>query len=253
MRAVAGVDGVRERWVAALVADDGAVRWRAGLDADHVVALLAEVAVVGLDCPIGLVDGDPRAADVEAKTLLAAAGSGGSSVFPTPPLAAYRAAVAASRRASGGSLHPHRVVAQEASRAGGGPGIATQTWGLADKVVSVERALLVGPPDAAERVAEVHPECSFAAMGGPGPLRRKRSAVGVAQRVQRLTAALHLDVLAALADDALLGVPVDDALDALAAAWSARRLAAGTARVLGRQLGGCATDVRRTVPARIVV
>jgi predicted RNase H-like nuclease len=105
------------------------------------------------------------------------------------------------------SLHGHRLAADAASRAAGGQGIATQTWGLADKVVAVERAVLSAGADAVERVVEVHPECSFAVLadelGWPRPRYAKRSAVGASRRASLLEAGLGLDVRACLDDPAL--------------------------------------------------
>ena len=58
----------------------------------------------------------------------------------------------------------------------------------------------------------------------------KKSARGVGQRLAAL--ASWLPDVAAVVGTAPVGVPIDDALDALAALWSARRLAAGTANTL---------------------
>ncbi|WP_340294247.1 DUF429 domain-containing protein, partial [Aquipuribacter hungaricus] len=148
-------------------------------------------------------------------------------------------ALAVARRLGG--TRASRPEADAASRAAGAGGISTQAWGIADKVLEVEDAVrALGPAGA--RVVEVHPETSFAVMARhfrePAPAG-KRSAAGVAQRVRPLASTMpSLDVLDALAGvptgrgtDAL--VPVDDALDALAAACSALRHAFGQARVLG--------------------
>ena len=59
--------------------------------------------LVGIDMPIGLIDGPRRACDIAARKFL---GRAGSSVFPAPPRAAlayadYRDALAAARTATG--------------------------------------------------------------------------------------------------------------------------------------------------------
>jgi predicted RNase H-like nuclease len=112
---------------------------------------------------------------------------------------------------------------------------------IAAKVLEVEDAVRgLGPPGA--RVVEVHPETSFAVMARhfrAAPAAAKRSAPGVAQRIDLLSRTLTgLDVVSALAGvpaGSVAGdrVPVDDALDALAAACSALRHAYGQAHVLG--------------------
>ncbi len=78
------------------------------------------------------------------------------------------------------------------------------------------------------QVVETHPEVSFAAMSG-GEFAAKKTAAGVAQRFAALSQ--WTDAVAAVATAP--AVPVDDALDALACAWSARRFAHGEAEILG--------------------
>jgi predicted RNase H-like nuclease len=75
----------------------------------------------------------------------------------------------------------------------------------------------------------VHPEVSFRAMNQGTPLRhRKKSAGGALERIELLRRAdIQLDALGPASD-----VPLDDVLDAAAAAWTAQRLAEGTAKSL---------------------
>ena len=75
----------------------------------------------------------------------------------------------------------------------------------------------------------MHPELAFRALD-PAVRDRKGTARGTIQRLAALRAVM--DVEAALAD-APSGVPVIDALDACAAAWSARRLADGRGECVG--------------------
>ncbi|WP_380167569.1 DUF429 domain-containing protein [Jannaschia sp. R86511] len=241
---VIGVDGVRERWVAATLTldpDGGsapAVAWTVG-PAAEVLAPVAEPDVVaaGVDMPVGLVERGLRSCEAAARERL---GRGASSIFTTAPVAAFR--VARTRlRAHGGLDLASRAEADAASRASGGGGVSTQSWMIAAKVLEVEDAVrALGP--AGERVVEVHPETSYAVMArhfGLGPVPSKLSAPGVALRVRLLERTLPgLDVLTALAEvpvgtSARERVPVDDALDALAGACSALRHAYGQAQVLG--------------------
>ena len=83
------------------------------------------------------------------------------------------------------------------------------------------------PPDT--RVVEVHPELSFRALDGR-VTDRKSSVSGLAQRIRALQQVM--DVLDALSEDRT-GLPVVDALDACAAAWSARRLVDGHGQCVG--------------------
>ena len=117
----------------------------------------------------------------------------------------------------------------------------------------------LGP--AGGRVVEVHPETSFAVMAEHfrlPPAAAKRSAPGAAQRIGLLQRTLPgLDVVAALAavpvgTSARDRVPVDDALDALAAACSALRHAYGQARVLGAGLPAVWSD-GTPAPGRAVI
>jgi predicted RNase H-like nuclease len=236
---VVGVDGVRERWLAADLELDpegerpARARWHLGAAADVLgLAREADVAMVGVDMPVGLVARGPRRSEHEARALL---GRSASSIFATAPQPAF--AVARTQ----GTTRLSRTVADAASRAAGAGGVSTQAWMIAGKVLEVEDAVrALGGVGA--RVVEVHPETSFAVMaahfGLPLP-PGKRSAAGAAHRVRLLQRTLPgLDVV-----EALTGVPVgcgprdrvpvDDALDALAAACSALRHAYGQARVLG--------------------
>lgn len=222
---VLGVDGVRDRWVGALVGDDG-TEWVLGAARD-VLRPVADpsVAVAAVDVPIGYVRAGSRRCEADARALLGAARS---SIFATAAAPAFALA------ADGDRSDDARRAASAASTAVGGPGVGSHSWGLVPKVLEVEtvvRELCA----AGDRVVETHPETAFAVLAGdagePAPAP-KRSAAGAAQRVRLLTDALRLDVVAALAV-APAGVPVDDALDALAAAWSAARHARGAALVLG--------------------
>ncbi|MGY2005102.1 DUF429 domain-containing protein [Blastococcus sp. SYSU DS1024] len=207
--AVLGVDGWRGRWVGALFEGRAATL----LALDDVAAVLAVpgVDVVAIDMPIGLSDDGVRTCDVEARRLL---GSAGSSVFPAP----VRAVLATDDYAEARAL----------SRACTDPPRApsAQAFQLVKAIRALDDAL--GDPPS-ERVVEVHPELAFKALD-PRVTDPKTTARGT---VQRLTALRRvMDVEDALAS-APARVPMVDALDACAAAWSARRIAEGTAESVG--------------------
>jgi predicted RNase H-like nuclease len=205
--AVLGVDGWRGGWVGALL--DG--RSVTLLDLRTVDAVLAvpDAEVVAIDMPIGLSEDGSRPCDVAARQRLPGAAS---TVFPAPVRAVLRTttydeARSTSLRASGRSL-------------------SVQTFGLVPAIRSLDDAL-GDPPD--PRVHEVHPELSFRAIDGR-VTDRKSSSSGLAQRLRALEAVM--DALDALAADRA-GLPMVDALDACAAAWSAQRIADGGAECVG--------------------
>ena len=203
---VAGVDGWKREWVSVLLAD-GAVGGVAVFPTlADVVAALPEAEVIAVDVPIGLPEAGHRRADAEAKRLL---GMRASTVFYAPP----REVLA----------EPTYREANARSWERFGHGVSAQAYRLREKIG--EAAVLA---EADERLVEAHPELSFAVMAG-GVLRSsKKSWNGQAERRALLHAAgVVLDrLLPGRAGDA----PPDDVLDAAAAAWTARRVATGTAR-----------------------
>jgi predicted RNase H-like nuclease len=85
-----------------------------------------------------------------------------------------------------------------------------------------------------DRVIEVHPEVSFWALVGHQPLAfSKRTPDGFAERRDRLAARLNTPIWSR--EDARRVAPpaaADDMLDAIVAAWTAWRYAAGEAQRL---------------------
>ena len=213
---VLGVDGWRGRWVGALL-EGRSVRL---LDLADVPAVLAvpDVEVVGIDMPIGLSDDGVRACDVAARRRL---GRAGSSVFPTP----VRAVLATDDYAEARAL----------SRAATDPPRApsAQSFQLVRAIRSLDDAL--GDPPA-DHVVEVHPELAFRALD-PELRDAKVTARGMARRLAALRTVMDVDAALLAAPPR---VPAVDALDACAAAWSARRVADGTAGCVGDG----ATDAR---------
>jgi predicted RNase H-like nuclease len=194
---IAGIDGCKAGWIIATT--KGVV----------VLPTLApeRFALLGIDMPIGLTDGPPRACDIEARQYL---GRARSSVFPAPPRAVlacttYESALATARSATG-------------------RGISMQTYNIMAKVGQLDR--LVDPADP-DHFIEVHPECAFKALNNDQGLPSKRTHDGTVIR-RRLLAA-HFDLPAT----APRGAAIDDLLDAYAVLWSARRYQRGEHRVFG--------------------
>lgn len=218
--AVLGVDGWRGAWVGARL-DGRRVTLLALADVAAVLAV-RDVDLVAIDMPIGLSDDGVRACDVDARRRL---GRAGSSVFPAPLRPVLEA-----------SDYAHACAT---SVAASGKALSKQAWNLVPAIRSLDAAL-GDPPD--DRVVEVHPELAFRELD-PQVLDPKVTARGLAQRLAALRPVMDVD--AALLEAPPL-VPAVDALDACAAAWSARRLADGG----GECVGDGATD-RRGRPMRI--
>jgi predicted RNase H-like nuclease len=211
MSRVLGVDACKAGWVG-VVLHDGAATVHV---AKTIAALVAEVemdghlAVIGIDMPIGLPDTGRRQADVLAYELV---GPRRSSVFMTP----VRAALQAGSHAAGVTVNRERT----------GEGVSAQVYGLRAKILEVDGWVR----QAGRRVVEVHPEVSFARLAGSPLPDGKRTWAGAHHRRRLLTdAGVHL---AEDVGEAGRHAAVDDVLDAGAAAWTASRVAIGTATPL---------------------
>ena len=194
---VAGVDGCRAGWV--VVHEARATVHR---DFAAVLGALPDHAVIAVDMPIGLADRHEqggRDIDRAARTHL---GQKRNSVFSAPPRCVLGARTLAEARRRGGRL-------------------TLQTLNMLPRIEDVDRVMTV---PLQSRVFEVHPELSFAAMNDGQPvLAPKRSPAGSKHR-RRLLARAGVAV-----PEKPPGAAPDDLLDACALAWSARRVADGTA------------------------
>ena len=209
--AVLGVDGWRGRWVGARL--DGRTVTLLALDDVAAVLAVPDVEVITIDMPIGLSEDGVRACDVAATQRLKGHGAAGS-VFPTP----VRAVLAAADYADARAISRARTTPPRAPSA--------QAFQLVKAIRALDDALGDPPLD---HVVEVHPELSFRALD-PTVRHRKGTARGTVQRLRALRAVMDLEEAL---DTAPPGVPLVDALDACAAAWSARRLAEGRAESVG--------------------
>jgi predicted RNase H-like nuclease len=205
---VAGVDVWKGRWLAVVLR--GWVYERAHV-AKRIADLLAEVgdvAAVGIDMPIGLASGEERRqADAAARAFV---GPRGSSVFPTYPREVYEA--------------PTYDAAREESIRLLGISISRQAYGLGERLLELEQAVV-----ARRDIWEVHPEVSFRAIAGRHLAWPKTSWNGFHERVNLLHDA-GIEMPPSIGD--LGNAGTEDVLDAAAAAWSAGRLAEGTAASL---------------------
>lgn len=212
-RLVAGVDGCRRGWVVAVGRLDGrgpptvsVVGWFGDLVAGIERGDLVAVAV---DIPIGLPDRGPRSCDVEARRRL---GPRRSSVFPAPVRAVLGCAT--------------WEEANTRSRAVDGKGLSHQVFNLLPKIVEVDGLL---SPARQARVVEAHPELCFASIAGVPLVHSKRTVAGRAART----------ALVGVVPAPPAGAAADDVLDAHAALWTARRVAAGDEERLGGERDRC--------------
>lgn len=215
---VAGLDGCRTGWVAALIRLDGREPVRV-----RVARTLAEIAdgperpgVIGVDIPIGLperIEGPGRSPERLLRPLL---GPRGRSVFSMPARAAVE-------------RESYADVCREARARSSPPrAISRQGFHILPKVREVD-ALLRARPDLRERVFEVHPEAAFWALNGRVALatRKVEPAGRDERRALLLAAGLPPEALDAPVPR---GARPDDLLDALAALVGARAIAQGRAQ-----------------------
>lgn len=201
-----GLDACRTGWIAVALRDGGAdAHYLPAIDA--LADLIPDPTAIAIDIPIGLPEAGRRRADIEARSFL---GPRRNSVF----FASARSALEA----------PTHARATKLALLLTGSGISQQSYGLAKKILEVDRWL----PTAPCGVWEVHPEVSFALLIGTPASAAKKTWAGVVQRRNAL-AAVGID-LDHVQGDAAKRAAVDDMLDAGAAAWTARRLLEGTAR-----------------------
>lgn len=224
---IAGVDGCRAGWFAALASPGprGPVAVRCGIfqTIRDIAAELGPGAIIAIDMPIGLLS-VPRKGGRDADAALRRAlGPRRSSVFSPPPrcileCANYHEALAACRAA------------------GDGTALSKQAWNITPKIREVDAFVRAARTEAkAPRLFEVHPEMCWAVMRSGDPLapepatHAKRTPEGHAERL----ALLGVHGLTPSANAINLVRPRvasrDDALDAHAALWTAWRLARGVA------------------------
>ena len=226
---VAGVDGAQKGWIVAYVPlrkGKGSYLKRY----EHFSEVKAETEAmncqaVAVDMPMGLSDEPNNKIDQELRKRL---GERRSSLFPTP---------------SSGVLNAQTYEeALERNREITGKGISIQAWNLVPQIRQVRN--VVHPSDT-DQFVECHPESSFAAMAN-SPLLSKKLEVGIAQRVELVRA--YIPDIDAIIKQLPKKCKVDDALDACAAAWTAKRYVRNKAIVFG----GSEEDLEG-YPLRIII
>jgi threonine dehydratase/predicted RNase H-like nuclease len=219
---IAGVDGCKAGWVAAILDLAGQAP-----PILRVVPRLAELLVdmpsltlIAIDMPIGLpdrIDGSGRGPEQLVRPLL---GQRQSSVFSIPARPAVEALDyrEACRLALATSQPPRKV--------------SKQGFHLFPRIREIDQ-MLRADPALRDGVFEVHPELAFATMHGeplthPKKIRGTINPAGMAERQALLLAqGIPSDIMQARPPK---GAAADDALDALAALVVARHILAGRGR-----------------------
>ena len=208
---ISGVDGVPGGWVVCVLSGSGRTRevtWTVVPDAASVLAATAGCDAVGIDIPLSVPAGAQRR---EAEILASARlGRARSSLFPTPPAPVLDA----------GSYDEACAAAQAVT----GKKISLQTWYIVGKIREFQQVRLPSS------VVEAHPELTFRTMAPSRAFAAKKTARGAGQRVAALSEWVPS---AASLGDLPTAARLDDVLDALACAWTAERVARGTAELLG--------------------
>jgi len=213
---VAGLDGTKAGWVAALWSGPGsAVELRAVKEIAEVLLWPDRPSRIAVDIPIGFLDEavpGGRECDRLARKRI---GARRASVF-SPPV---RAALAAKTYEDAKTINR--------ANSSDGIGISKQSYFLFPKMREVDAVMQKAEPDL---VHEAHPEVSFAQLNGALPLSHyKKTAEGRTERIRLLESAKVLGVKDMLAKRSEFAAGPDDVLDAIAVSWTAWRIANGQA------------------------
>lgn len=210
--AVGGADGCPPGWILVVRSADGAVEGQLCRSAAELFERAGELAALAIDIPIGIPEAGARPADREARALL---GPRRNSVFPAPVRAALEAT-------------DYRDASERSFRAQG-KRLSKQAYHLIPKIREIDAALRADARMAA-RVHEVHPEVSFTLLNDGVPMpAAKKSAEGRAARLALVEREFPGAFGAIRGRYPKKEMQDDDILDALAALWSAERIAAGRA------------------------
>ncbi|UCC22941.1 MAG: DUF429 domain-containing protein [Planctomycetota bacterium] len=219
---VAGVDGCKKGWVVAVASvmsegDEcsfGLKRFFVARDFAEVLSETGECELVCVDIPIGLSDGGkPRECDIAARRVLG--GKRASSVFTAPVRACL----------SAGDYEAASAISYEYS----GKKLSKQSFALFEKIRQVDDLMT---PALQSRVREMHPEVSFLVLNGGDAIQQyKKTVPGQACRYGLLFK-IFTELDGVLAESPASGFGMDDALDALVAAWTAGLVVGGRGRTL---------------------
>lgn len=215
---VLGVDAFPKGWVGVLWAGPGtAPSVRHGRDLTALMALVDALGqrpeVIGIDIPIALPESGQRRSDLQVRSLL---GPRRASLFVTP----VRAAIAEHDWALA-SAHQRSLT---------GSGMSKQAHALRHSIAQA----MGWAASTGRALHEVHPETSFAFLASngslpPSPMAASKQTWSGAMTRRALLVAAGLTLPDDIGPTGAV-VPPIDVLDAAAAAWSAWRIASGSAR-----------------------
>jgi len=222
---IAGVDGCKAGWFAAIASatkeSETDTSCKFNLENVFIASTFTEVLsktpdckLVCVDIPIGLRDGNrPRECDVTARKLLR--GPRASSVFPAP----IRPCLSANNYKTASKICFEHS----------GKKLNKQSFFLLEKIRQVDDLMT---PALQNRVREIHPEILFWALNGQKPIEsNKKTVLGQAQR-HNLLQRIFTDIDSILVRAPVSGCAMDDALDAIVAAWTAGQAIIGKAKTL---------------------
>ncbi len=167
---------------------------------------------VAVDIPIGLpeITSYPRTCDLEAQKKLE---HRWMAVFPCPPRAVVN-------KAANAGYKQACAIAQELM----GKAISQQTYNILAKIKEVDLCL---KPSEQRRVIEVHPEICFWSLNGKRTLsfsKKESSRRGIEERLRLLRTRIPSPTLDELVESFPRGgAGLDDVIDALVAAYTAKR------------------------------
>ncbi len=200
---LAGVDGIRNGWIAAILCEDGTTE----VKTFPTFRLLKDdktLTSIVIDIPIGLPDYGARVCDLEARRRLGQ--FRGSSVFPAP----IRSMLIAHDWDDACRIRFERE----------GKKCSKQVVAILSKIREVDEAM---SGDLQKRIREGHPEMSFFMMNRERPVAsRKKTTQGKLERFNLLASSFP-DI-----EKNLQGKPRGvwvDILDAYACLWTAKRIA----------------------------
>ncbi|GGE06491.1 hypothetical protein GCM10011390_27000 [Aureimonas endophytica] len=229
-RALAGVDGCRAGWIAAIAIAGEAPFLRVFPRFETLLDSLPSDAAIAVDMPIGLPErivGPGRVAEAAARPCLAGRQS---SVFSIPARAAVEADPGPHEDDIARSAAHARANAIARTLSDPPRGVSRQGFMLFPKILEIDR-LLRARPGLADRLIESHPELAFCQLNGGIPLslpKKMKSRPHPPGLLERRTLLLAHALPAELLSAALPAkTGEDDRLDACAMLLVAGRHARG--------------------------
>jgi predicted RNase H-like nuclease len=231
-RAIAGADGCKAGWIAAIQAPGRMPDVRISPSFERLIDSLPDDAIVAVDMPIGLPDFTTSGGRGPERLVRPLIGERQSSVFSIPSRAAVHAFdepfTTVERWYEG-----HRL-ASEVARATSNPprGVSIQAFGIFPKIREID-VLLRARPALGSRVIESHPEVAFWRLNGGRAMRLPKKVKGLvnsAGMAERRELLIGLGLSAAFVEQIPpRGAAADDFLDAAALLFIAARRARGEA------------------------